>query len=77
MQELPLTTVTATHNLSLAAELGQRALVLSEAHELIYDGALADLLDDKDTLLAANLLHRHRHQHDGVEHRHYHAHDWD
>jgi len=76
LQDLPLTTITATHNLSLAVELGTRALVLDEEHRLIHDGPLEALLTDRDTLLRANLVHRHRHRHEGVEHRHYHVHDW-
>jgi cobalt/nickel transport system ATP-binding protein len=77
LQSLPTTTLVTTHNLSLAPELGARALVLSEAHELIYDGAVEPLLSDKDTLLRANLVHAHRHRHAGLEHRHFHVHDWD
>jgi cobalt/nickel transport system ATP-binding protein len=77
LQEVEATTVVATHNLSLAAELGRRALVLGEDHRLVFSGAMTDLLKDHQTLLAANLLHEHRHRHEGLEHRHYHAHDWD
>jgi cobalt/nickel transport system ATP-binding protein len=76
LQDLAITTVSTTHNLSLAGELGSRMLVLSEEHELIFDGEIEDLLGDRDKLLAANLLHRHRHRHGGVQHRHLHAHDW-
>jgi len=74
---LDMTTVVTTHNLSLAAELGERTLVLAEHHELIYDGRMRNLLDDKEKLLEANLLHVHAHRHDALEHRHYHSHDWD
>lgn len=77
LQDLALTTIVATHNLSLASELGARALVLSEDHALIFDGELASLLADPDRLLAANLVHSHRHHHGSLEHRHYHIHDWD
>jgi len=77
LQDLPMTTLTTTHNLSLAGELGARTLVLSEQHRLIYDGPLDSLLRDQDRLLAANLLHRHRHRHGDLEHRHYHSHEWD
>jgi cobalt/nickel transport system ATP-binding protein len=76
LQDLTLTTVVATHNLSLAAELGERTLLLSEDHRLTYDGPLTPLLEDRERLLGANLLHRHRHRHEGLEHRHYHTHDW-
>lgn len=73
-----LTTLVTTQNLSLAAELGQRALILGEDGHLLYDGHLATALADTDLLWHANLAHAHRHVHaDGTEHRHVHAHgDW-
>lgn len=77
LRELPATLLTSTHNLSLAPELGDRALVLGEDHRLLRDGPVADVLADRDNLWAANLLHSHRHSHDGVEHEHFHSHDWD
>jgi cobalt/nickel transport system ATP-binding protein len=73
---LSITTVTTTHNLSLAAELGSRALVLGEDHSLIHDGPIQALLADMDRLAAANLVHTHRHRHGNIEHRHTHVHDW-
>jgi cobalt/nickel transport system ATP-binding protein len=77
LQDLETTTIIATHNLGLACEFGERSLVLSESHELIYDGPTDGLLRDRDRLLRANLLHIHRHRHEGLEHSHYHAHDWE
>jgi cobalt/nickel transport system ATP-binding protein len=77
LQGLELTTIVTTHNLSLARELGERTLVLSEDHRLIFDGPLEQLLQDERMLLEANLVHAHRHVHGDVEHRHYHLHDWD
>jgi cobalt/nickel transport system ATP-binding protein len=77
LQELSLTTVVTTHNLSLAPELGRRALVLSEDHHLTFDGPMERLIQDTDLLRQVNLLHTHRHLHGGVEHRHFHNHDWD
>ena len=71
------TVLVSTHRLGLAPELGQRALLLSPAGRLLYDGPLAPLLADGELLLAAGLLHRHGHRHGELEHRHYHAHDWD
>ena len=73
---LPITTLTTTHNLSLAPELGSRALVLGEDHRLIHDGSLHALLTDMERLAAANLVHTHRHRHGDIEHRHTHVHDW-
>jgi cobalt/nickel transport system ATP-binding protein len=73
-----LTTLVTTQNLSLAAELGIRALILGEDGRLLYDGPLDQALQDTDLLWRANLAHAHRHVHaDGTEHRHVHAHgDW-
>lgn len=73
---LDITTLTTTHNLSLAPELGSRALVLGEDHSLIYDGPIQTLLADMERLAAANLVHTHRHRHGNIEHRHTHVHDW-
>jgi len=74
---LEATVVTTTHNLSIAGELGDRTILLSESHEAIYDGPVDALLADRERLLAANLLHTHRHRHDGLEHGHFHTHDWE
>jgi len=73
-----LTTLVTTQNLSLAAELGSRALILGEDGHLLYDGPLDAALADTDLLWRANLAHAHRHIHaDGTEHHHVHAHgDW-
>jgi len=78
LDQTDLTTLVSTQNLSLAAELGDRALILDELGCLIYDGKLAPALADTDLLWRANLAHRHRHRHaDGTEHRHVHVHkDW-
>jgi len=76
LQDLSVTSIATTHNLGLAAELGRRALALSEAHELIFDGDIEELLADEHKLLEANLLHAHRHRHGDSQHRHFHAHDW-
>lgn len=74
-----LTTLVSTQNLSLAAELGRRALILGEDGSLIFDGELRRALDDTDLLWRANLAHRHAHRHaDGTEHRHVHVHgNWE
>ncbi len=73
-----LTTLVTTQNLSLAAELGRRAIILGEHGTLLYDGSLKQVLSDTDLLWQANLAHTHRHRHaDGTEHRHVHVHeDW-
>lgn len=75
LADLGQTVLVTTHNLSLAAELGDRCLVLGENHRLVYDGPVQDFLGDHNRLAAANLVHRHRHG--DAEHSHFHAHDWD
>ncbi len=75
--EYKATTVVATQNLSLAPELGERAVLLSEDHRIIYDGNFDGLISNQELLLEANLLHIHRHRHGKVLHRHFHSHDWE
>ncbi|NIM65431.1 MAG: ATP-binding cassette domain-containing protein [Candidatus Latescibacteria bacterium] len=77
LQDLEVTTLVTTHNLTLASELGERTMVLSENHELIYDGEIDALLEDREKLMEANLLHTHRHKHGELEHGHFHTHDWE
>jgi len=68
-------TVVSTHNLSLAAELGERAIILSEQHCIVYDGPLDTALADQQLLWDANLAHRHRRHRGDRKHVHSHA-DW-
>ena len=70
------TLVVATHNLSLAAELGERCVVLGQEEGILFDGPIQTALSDLPLLERAGLAHRHIHVHDGVEHVHLHAHDW-
>jgi len=74
LEDLSVTSVATTHNLSLAGELGDRVLVLSEGHDLIFDGPIEDLLGDEEKLLAANLMHSHRRGRS--RDRRLHVHDW-
>ncbi len=75
--ESDMTVVAATHNLSLAAELGSRCLVLGERGRLLYDGPVEAALNNLALLEEARLAHRHRHRHDGATHVHLHVHDWE
>ncbi|WP_457638830.1 energy-coupling factor ABC transporter ATP-binding protein [Persephonella sp.] len=75
LQQLDTTVITTTHNLGLASELGERSLVLSENHELVYDGSIENLLKDREKLVKANLIHIHRHKHGSFYHSHYHTHE--
>jgi len=71
-----LTTVISTHNLSLAYELGDRAIVLDNTHSIIYDGDIKELFKNEEILLKANLMHKHKHRHGDVLHSHFHIHNW-
>lgn len=77
LQGSAATVVISTHNLSMAAELGQRCLILGEDRRLAYDGPVESALADLDLLEGANLAHRHRHRHGGSAHVHAHRHDWE
>lgn len=77
LQDSPATVIVSTHNLSLAAELGERCLILGEEGGFIYDGPVEAALADLKLLERANLAHRHRHRHDGDVHEHAHRHDWE
>ncbi len=71
-----LTVVSATHNLSVAEELGARALLLAPGGAgLLFDGPTAGLLRDPLLLVRSGLAHRHAHTHDGTGHAHFHVHD--
>jgi cobalt/nickel transport system ATP-binding protein len=72
--ERSITTVVATHHMALAPELGGRAVILSEAHRVAFDGPVGDALADLELLLENNLAHRHRHTHGGEVHEHVHGH---
>jgi len=66
--------IVATHDLSLAYEIAERAVVLGEEHRILFDGPMEELLVDRELLIRANLIHRHRHRHKGFHHSHYHTH---
>ncbi|EDM24050.1 energy-coupling factor ABC transporter ATP-binding protein [Caminibacter mediatlanticus] len=74
MIDLDITTILATHDLSIAYEFSNRAVVMSEEHKIIYDGDMEELMKDLDTLIKANLIHKHRHKHKSFIHSHYHLH---
>lgn len=71
------TVVAATHNLTFAAELGSRCLVLGAGSRLLYDGPTEAALNNIALLEEAHLAHRHRHRQGGSVHTHPHVHDWE
>jgi cobalt/nickel transport system ATP-binding protein len=70
-----LTVISATHNLSVAEEMGSRALLLAPGGGVLFDGPTAALLRDPLLLVRSGLAHRHVHTHDGTDHAHFHVHD--
>jgi len=70
------TVVASTHSLSLAAELGNRCVVLGNGGQVLFDGPTRMALTGMELLEKAGLAHRHRHRHGGAEHAHIHGHDW-
>jgi cobalt/nickel transport system ATP-binding protein len=70
------TVVMSTHDLAMAAEFGNRCLIVGEDRRLAYDGPLRPALNDLALLERVNLAHRHRHRHGAKEHAHRHTHGW-
>jgi cobalt/nickel transport system ATP-binding protein len=71
-----LTVVAATHNVSVAEEMGTRALLLAPGRAgLLLDSSPADLLRNPALLVESGLAHRHLHRHRGETHAHFHVHD--
>lgn len=71
-----LTVIAATHNLSVASELGERAILIAPGKKgVLYDGPAHGLLEDEWRLIASGLAHRHVHRHGAHAHAHYHVHD--
>ncbi len=72
--ELNKTVILATHDLAVAYETCERAIVLDENHTKIYDGEIEELMKNIDILIKANLIHKHKHKHKMFIHSHYHTH---
>ncbi len=68
------TVVTATHDLHIVAEIARRILVFGEDRRILASGTPEEILTDRSLLLAANLVHLHRHAHDDYWHVHEHDH---
>jgi cobalt/nickel transport system ATP-binding protein len=66
--------VTATHDLHIVAEIARRILVFGEDRRILASGTPEEILTDRSLLLAANLVHLHRHAHDDYWHAHEHEH---
>jgi cobalt/nickel transport system ATP-binding protein len=69
------TIVLATHDLDVLDWVCTRCLVFGEDHRIVREGTPDQVLDDRDTLLAANLIHPHAHRHGRLVHAHPHGDD--
>jgi cobalt/nickel transport system ATP-binding protein len=74
LYDLEIPAIIATHDLALAYESSERAVVMSEEHKIIYDGDMEELMKNLDILVKANLIHKHKHKHKKFIHSHYHLH---
>jgi len=67
------TVITATHQLEIVEDIADRVFVLQEGR-VEAAGTSAEVLVNYELLLRANLVHAHRHSHNGVVHSHPHIH---
>ncbi len=74
LYELKTPALIATHDLALAYESSNRAVVIGEEHKIIYDGDMEELMQNLDILIKANLIHKHRHKRKKFIHSYYHLH---
>lgn len=73
-EEQGKTVITATHDLHIVAEIARRVLVFGEDRRILASGTPEEILTDRSLLLAANLVHLHRHAHEDYWHEHMHEH---
>lgn len=66
------TIITATHDLGIIEDISNRTIVIGENHRILLEGKPWDVIDDTDSLLKANLIHRHIHRHSWYMHEHSH-----
>lgn len=68
------TIIIATHDLSIAGDIAERAVVFSEDHTVAADGPFSEVIDNDELLLKVNLIHEHAHRHGDKAHVHRHGH---
>lgn len=65
--------ITATHDLGIIEDISDRTVVFGEDRRVMLEGRPWDVLKDTDTLLKANLIHKHTHRHSWYVHEHSHS----
>jgi cobalt/nickel transport system ATP-binding protein len=73
-QDRGRTVITSTNDLHIVPEIAGRVVVLGEDRRILASGSPENILQDRAILRAANLIHRHRHAHQGMWHVHNHEH---
>ncbi len=68
------TIIIATHDLEIPYVATELCYVLGQDHKISALGTAIDILNNEEILLKANLIHKHRHVHNGVAHAHPHRH---
>lgn len=68
------TIIISTHNLELAHTLSHRALVISEDHQIVFDGLTRQALANRDLLISVNLIDEYCHVHGDGQHTHLYTH---
>jgi len=74
LNKMGKTIISATHDLSIAGDIAERAVVLSEDHTVAADGVYSDIMTNDELLLRVNLIHEHAHYHGDTTHVHRHGH---
>ncbi|MEK6531421.1 MAG: ABC transporter ATP-binding protein [Deltaproteobacteria bacterium] len=73
LRELKKTIIISTHDLSLAEDLTERSVVIDESHHKAADGPTHEILNNRELLLRANMIHEHTHRHGAIVHSHSHG----
>lgn len=68
------TIITATHDLDIVREIGDRVLVFGEDHRIVAEGTPLEVLKNKQLLLDVNLVDEFYHEHAHEQHSHFHLH---
>ena len=66
------TIITATHDLHIIGEIADTVYVFGRNKRIVRGGSSESVLNDWSLLETNNLVHIHRHHHDGMEHVHQH-----